>query len=42
MVDSAKKYELPSPKGVLLTGVPGCGKSLIAKSISSMWHLPLT
>ena len=24
-----------------LTGVPGCGKSLIAKSISSMWHLPL-
>lgn len=26
---------------MLLTGVPGCGKSLIAKSISSMWHLPL-
>ncbi|WP_302852949.1 AAA family ATPase [Methanosphaera stadtmanae] len=40
-LDSAKKYGLPSPKGVLLTGVPGCGKSLIAKSISSMWHLPL-
>ncbi|WP_323735863.1 AAA family ATPase [Methanosphaera sp. ISO3-F5] len=40
-LDSAKDYGLPSPKGVLLTGVPGCGKSLIAKSISSMWHLPL-
>lgn len=41
MVRFSKKYGLPSPKGVLLTGVPGCGKSLIAKSISSMWHLPL-
>ncbi len=40
-LSSAKRYGLPSPKGVLLTGVPGCGKSLIAKSISSMWHLPL-
>lgn len=40
-LSSAKKYGLPSPKGVLLTGVPGCGKSLVAKSISSMWHLPL-
>ena len=25
-LDSAKRYGLPSPKGVLLTGVPGCGK----------------
>lgn len=40
-MDSAKKYCLPSPKGVLITGVPGCGKSLVAKSISSMWQLPL-
>ncbi|MGD7009729.1 AAA family ATPase [Metabacillus sp. 84] len=40
-LDSAAEYGLPSPKGLLLTGVPGCGKSLIAKSISSMWHLPL-
>ena len=38
---AAAKYGLPAPKGVLLTGVPGCGKSLVAKSISSMWHLPL-
>ncbi|MBM4763819.1 AAA family ATPase [Bacillus sp. B15-48] len=40
-LDSAKKYGLPAPKGVLITGVPGSGKSLISKSISSMWQLPL-
>lgn len=40
-LDSARKYGLPAPKGVLITGVPGCGKSLISKSISSMWQLPL-
>ncbi len=40
-LDSAKRYCIPSPKGLLITGVPGCGKSLIAKSISSMWKLPL-
>ena len=40
-LDSARDYGLPAPKGVLITGVPGCGKSLISKSISSMWQLPL-
>lgn len=40
-LDSAKMYGLPSPKGILITGVPGCGKSLIAKAISAMWQLPL-
>lgn len=39
--NEAKKYNIPSPKGVLITGVPGCGKSLIAKSISAMWKMPL-
>ena len=38
---SAARYNLPAPKGVLITGVPGCGKSLIAKAISSMWQVPL-
>lgn len=40
-LDIARKYNIPSPKGVLITGVPGCGKSLTAKAISAMWKLPL-
>lgn len=40
-LDSAVQYGLPAPKGVLITGVPGCGKSLIAKAVSAMWQLPL-
>jgi len=37
----ATEYGLPAPKGVLLLGVQGCGKSLCAKAISSVWKLPL-
>ncbi len=37
----AKEFGLPSPKGVLLLGMQGCGKSLCAKAISNMWRLPL-
>jgi SpoVK/Ycf46/Vps4 family AAA+-type ATPase len=40
-LDDAKVYCLPAPKGVLITGVPGCGKSLTSKAISAMWQLPL-
>jgi SpoVK/Ycf46/Vps4 family AAA+-type ATPase len=40
-LNEAKRYCLPSPKGVLITGVPGCGKSLVSKAISAMWRLPL-
>lgn len=40
-LDSAQRYGLPAPKGALITGVPGCGKSLTAKCMSSMWQLPL-
>ena len=37
----AKAFGLPPPKGVLLLGMQGCGKSLCAKAISTMWRLPL-
>lgn len=37
----ARQYGLPAPKGVMLLGVPGCGKSLICKSIAAAWGLPL-
>ncbi len=41
-LDKAQKdYNLPAPKGVLITGVPGCGKSMTAKAMSSLWKLPL-
>lgn len=39
--ESALNYGFPFPKGVLLVGVQGTGKSLIAKAISSDWDLPL-
>jgi ATP-dependent 26S proteasome regulatory subunit len=32
---------LRPPRGVLLVGVPGCGKSLSAKAIATSWNLPL-
>jgi len=39
--EEARAYGLPQPKGILLMGVQGCGKSLVAKTIASAWHLPL-
>ena len=36
-----KSKGLQPPRGILLVGVPGCGKSLSAKSISANWKLPL-
>lgn len=37
----ARNYGLPAPKGLLILGVQGTGKSLTAKAVSSLWHLPL-
>jgi SpoVK/Ycf46/Vps4 family AAA+-type ATPase len=37
----AKAYGLDPPRGVLLIGVPGCGKSLVAKTLARSWGLPL-
>ncbi len=39
--DRARQFGLPAPKGVLLVGVQGCGKSLCAKAVSRMWNMPL-
>lgn len=39
--DRAKAFGLPPPRGVLLLGVQGCGKSLCAKAVSALWQLPL-
>lgn len=39
--EKAKSFGLPSPKGILMLGVQGCGKSLSAKAIASLWKLPL-
>ncbi len=37
----AAEYGLPAPKGIALIGIPGTGKSLTAKMISRLWHMPL-
>ena len=37
----AARFGLPPPRGVLLLGVQGCGKSLCAKAVASMWKMPL-
>lgn len=39
--ERATAFGLPPPRGVLLLGVQGCGKSLCAKAVSSLWKLPL-
>lgn len=39
--ERAREYGLPQPKGMLILGIPGCGKSLIAKTTSGLWGLPL-
>lgn len=37
----AREYGLPAPKGALLVGISGCGKSLTAKAIATAWGVPL-
>lgn len=39
--EEARQFGLPEPRGVLLLGVQGCGKSLTAKAIAAHWRLPL-
>lgn len=39
--EKAREFGLTFPRGVLLLGVPGCGKSLSAKAVAREWRLPL-
>jgi SpoVK/Ycf46/Vps4 family AAA+-type ATPase len=39
--EEARRYGIPNPKGVLLAGIQGTGKSLSAKTIAHEWRLPL-
>lgn len=40
-VDKAKAFGVDIPKGVLIAGVPGCGKSLNAKAAAQLFEIPL-
>jgi len=39
-LDEAKKFGVDTPKGVLLVGMPGCGKSLAAKASARLFNVP--
>jgi len=39
--DSAREFGLESPKGMIILGVQGCGKSLCARAVAGEWKLPL-
>ncbi len=41
LTEKARAFGLPEPKGVLLIGVQGCGKSLCAKAVAREWKMPL-
>jgi SpoVK/Ycf46/Vps4 family AAA+-type ATPase len=39
--EKARRYGIPYPRGLMLVGIQGTGKSLTAKAIAHHWHLPL-
>ena len=40
-LEDARQARVPAPKGVLIAGMPGCGKSLTAKAAAGLFQLPL-
>lgn len=39
--DAARAFGLPVPKGILLTGISGCGKSLAIQCMAAQWKMPM-
>jgi AAA+ superfamily predicted ATPase len=39
--EAARRFGLPQPRGLMLVGVQGCGKSLAAKAVAGFWGIPL-
>lgn len=40
-LDKAMKFGVDIPKGIMIVGMPGCGKSLVAKATASLFEIPL-
>lgn len=40
-LDKALRFGVNTPKGIMIIGMPGCGKSLTAKATASLFHIPL-
>lgn len=40
-LEEARKFKVDSPKGIMIVGMPGCGKSLTAKAAAKLFELPL-